>query len=175
MKVACCSRTPFERLLDFFVGDRDLRLVCPQLFVSVDLDLGHDFEAGFEAQGFVVLQMEIGDLGLRYRDQALLVGFFAEIARDQRVQNFGLDLFGETLADNRRRYMPTPEPRKAREFLIFLDECFSFRLTSCTGISTSNLPLGTTIVSVGLTFAFQALTVRTVPFWNWIGVERHWL
>ena len=111
-----------QRLLDFFVGDRDLRLVGAQILVALDLDLGHHFKAGFEAQGFVVLQVKIGDLRLRNRDQSLLVGFFAEIARDQRLDHIALQVFGKTLADDGCGHMSAAEAGDARQLLIFLDQ-----------------------------------------------------
>ena len=131
-----------ERLLDFFIGDRDLRLVGAQLFVSLDFDLGHDFEAGFEAQGFVVLQLQIGDLRLRDRDQALLVGFFAEIAGDQGLDHITLQVFGKTLADDGCGHMSAAEAGDARQLLIFLDQGCSLAIYFFDRNLNCNLPPG---------------------------------
>ena len=111
-----------QGLLDFFVGDCDLGLFGAQFFVAFDLDLGHHFKAGFEAQRLVVLQVEIGDLRLRHRDQTLLVGFFAEVARDQGFDHITLQVFGKTLADDGGGHMSAAEAGDARQLLIFLDQ-----------------------------------------------------
>ena len=120
--MACCSRTPFSDCFDFFVGHGDFGLFRAQLFVAFDLDLGHDFKAGLEAQRLVVLNVEIGDLRLRHRDQSLLVGFFAEVARDQSFHHIALQIFRKPLADNGGGHMSAAEARDARQLLIFLDQ-----------------------------------------------------
>ena len=167
MKVACCSRRAVQRLLDFFVGDRDFGLLGPQFLVALDLDLGHHFKTGFEAQGFVVLQVEVGDLWLRHRDQALLVGLFAEVARDQGLDHVALQVLGKTLADDGGGHVPAAEARDTRQLLIFLDQGFGlagyflerdFNLRSpawccCWSQWGSHLP-------------FRLRAVRTVPFRN---------
>ena len=44
-------------LLYFFIGDSDGGLVGANLLVAFDLDLGHDFEGGFESQRFAFAEM----------------------------------------------------------------------------------------------------------------------
>ncbi len=131
-----------ERLLDFFVGDRDLGLFGAQFLVALDLDLGHDFKAGLEAQRFVVLQVEIGDLRLRYRDQALLVGFFAEVAGDQRFHHVALQVLGKTLADDGCGHMSAAEAGDTRQLLIFLDQGCGLAVYFLDGNLNRNLPPG---------------------------------
>ena len=156
-----------QRLLDFFIGHGDFRLLGAQLLVAFDLDLGHHFEAGLEAQRLVVVQVEVGDLRLRHRDQTLLVGLLAEVARDQGLDHVALQVFGKALPDDGGGHMSAAEAGEARQLLILLDQGIRSRgLLPRRESQPAISRLVLLLVSVGLTFAFQALAVRTVPFRN---------
>ena len=111
-----------ERLLHIRFGNRDLRLIGAQLFVAFQLDFGQHLEGGLETQRFAIVQVQVGHPRLRYWMQAQPLGLLPEKSRDQRLDHVGLDLFGETLADNRRWNMAAPEAGNARHLLIFLDQ-----------------------------------------------------
>ncbi len=131
-----------QGLLDFFIGDRDFRFLGAQLLVALDFDLGHHFKAGLEAQRFVVLQMQIGDLRLGNRDQALLVGLFAEVARHQGLDHVALQVFGKTLFDDGGGDMSATEAGNTRQLLIFLDQGCSLAIYFLDGDLNGNLPAG---------------------------------
>ena len=131
-----------QRLLHFLIGNRDLRLFRPQFLVALNLDFGHDFKGGFKAQRFVVFQVEVGDLRLRYRDQALLVSLFAEVTRNQRFHHVALQIFGKTLADDGCGHMSAAEAGDARQLLIFLDQGFGLAVHFLDGNLNRNLPPG---------------------------------
>ena len=131
-----------QRLLDFFIGHRDLGLFGAQLLVALDLDFGHHFKAGLEAQRFVVLQVQIGDLRLRHRDQSLLVGLFAEVAGDEGLDHIALQVFGKTLADDGGGHMSAAEAGDARQLLIFLDQGIGLAVYFLDGNFNRDLPPG---------------------------------
>ena len=115
-----------QRVFDFFILYDDLRMVGAQLFVALDHDLGHDLEAGLEAQRLAVMNVQVGDLGLRHRNQAELFGFFAEVARDQGLDHVAFQIFFEALLDDGRGHVAGAEAGQARDFLILLDDRFRF-------------------------------------------------
>ena len=131
-----------QRLFDFFIGHGDFRLFGAQLFVAIHLDFRHHFEAGLEAQRFVVFQVEVGDLRLRHRDQALPVGLFAEVARDEGLDHIALEIFGKTLTDDGGGHMPAAEAGDTRQFLIFLDQGIGLAGDFFDGNLNRDLPSG---------------------------------
>jgi len=68
--------------------------------------------------------MQVGDPRLRNGMQAQPLRLLAKEAGDKRFDHVGFDLFGKTLANNRRRNMAAPEPGNARHLLILLDQRF---------------------------------------------------
>ena len=115
-----------ERLLDFLVGDGDLRIVGAQFLVAFDLDLGHHLEAGLEAQRLAVVNVQVGDPRLRDRNQSQLLRLFAEVARHQSLNHIALEVFLEALPDDGSGHVPGAESRQPRHLLILLDDDFSF-------------------------------------------------
>ena len=115
-----------QRLLDFLVGHRSIRLVGAQLLIVFDPDGRHHFKAGFEAQGFAIVDVQIGYARLRNRGQPQLFGFFAEISRNQRVDYVALDAFGKTLLDHGGGSVSGTESGDAGQFLVFLDQGLGF-------------------------------------------------
>ena len=111
--MACCSRTLFSACFHFFVRYDDLRMVGAQFLVAFDLDLGQDLEAGLEAQRLAVMNVQVGDARLRYRNHPQLFRLFAEVARDQRLDHVALQIFFEALPDDRRGHVPGAEARAA--------------------------------------------------------------
>src|SRR6266576_2112568 len=101
-------------------------MVGAKLLIAFDDDLGHDLEAGLEAQWFAVMDVQVGDLRLRNRYQALLLGLFAEIARNQSFDHVALEVFFEALFDDRTRDMAGAEAWQSRHLLIFLDNDIHF-------------------------------------------------
>ena len=67
------------------------------------------------------MEMEIGHSWLRNRVHTQAFRLLPEIARDQSFDNIGLDFFGETLPDDRRGHMASPETWQARHLLVFLN------------------------------------------------------
>ena len=114
-----------ERLLDFVIADCDLGFVGAQFLVAFDGNLRHHFEAGLEPQWFAVMNVQIGDSRLRNRNHAELLGLFAEVARNQRLDNIALQIFFEPLPDDGRRHVPAPKAWQARHLLILLDDGLS--------------------------------------------------
>ena len=72
--------------------------------------------------------MEISDAWLRNRQQLLLLSFLAEITRDQSLDDFVFNLFGETLANDRRRNFALAKTRDARQFLIAVHDALGLRV-----------------------------------------------
>ena len=166
-----------QRIFYFFVFYDDLGVVGAQLFVAFDDDVGHDLELGLESQRLSVVDVQVGHLRLRNRNQALLFGFFTEVAGNEGLDHIALQIFFEALPrdgiGNVRR-----ENRASAPLLILLTIFSISRATSSAGISTEIsrlMPsffavsscaasgvasfLLTLAVSVGLTFPFR-LAVR---------------
>ena len=110
-----------ERLLDFLVGDGNLRLIGPQILVALHLNLRQHFEAGLEPQRLSVLHLQVGNARLRYRNQSLLLSFPPKVLRDQSLNHVILKPIAEALLDDRSRHMPRPKPRQPRTLLIALN------------------------------------------------------
>ena len=153
-----------QRLLDFLVGDHDLGLFRAQFLVALNLDFGHHFKRGLEAQRLVVLQMQIGDLRLRYRNQSLLVGLFAEIARDQRFDHVALQVLGKTLTDDGGGHMSAAEAGNARQLLIFLDQGFGLAIYFFDGNFNLDFPSGAAGGFSGAHIYLSTSTVEPFPF-----------
>src|SRR5215470_2353817 len=101
-------------------------MLGPQFLVSLDLDLGHDLEAGLKPQRLALMNMQIGDPRLRNGDHAKLLGFLAEVFRYERLNHIALQVFLKSLPDDRSGYMPGTEPKQPRHLLIFCDKSFDF-------------------------------------------------
>ncbi len=138
-----------QRFLDFLVFYFDFRMVGAQLLVALDLDLGHDLEAGLEAQRLAIMNMQVGDARLGDRNHSQLFGFLAEVARDQRLDHIALQVFFKSLPDDRRRHVPGAEPGQARHLLIFLDQHFSFAGDFFGGDFDRNLALDAVFLLFG--------------------------
>src|SRR6267378_4703467 len=78
-----------------------------------------------------------------------------EVARDQRLDHVGLDLFRKPLANNRRRNMAAPEAGNTRYLLIFLDQ----RIGLPVDIRDRNLNLN---LALGGAFFGRAVLGRAV-------------
>ena len=92
--------------------------------VALNDDFGENLEAGLEAQGFAVVNVQVGNLRLRHWNHSLLFRLFAEITRNQGLDHIALQVFLEALADDRRGYVAGAEARQARHLLIFLYDFF---------------------------------------------------
>ena len=110
-----------ERLLDFLVGDGDLRLVGAQIFVALDLNLGQHFKRSLEGEGLAVVHVQVGDARLRNRNQAQLLGFPAKVFRNQSLGHVALQAFAKALLDDGSRHMPGAKPRQPGTLLIALN------------------------------------------------------
>ena len=86
--------------------------------VGGDLEVRQDFELSGELQRFAIVQVKVGDARLGNRQQVLLLGFLAEIARHQRLHKIALDFVGETLADHGGRHLALAEAGDARQFRV---------------------------------------------------------
>ena len=64
--------------------------------------------------------------GCETGNQSLLFGFFAEVAGNQSFDHVALQVFFETLFDDRCGYMAGAEARQPRHLLIFLNNHFCF-------------------------------------------------
>ena len=84
------------------------------------------------------MQVKVGDSRLRNRHQVLLLGFLAEITRHQGLDNFVLDIFGETLANDGGRNFAFAEAGNARQLLVAVHDALGFSLTTSAGISMVN-------------------------------------
>src|SRR5438094_8250987 len=89
------------------------------------------------------MNVQVGDSRLRHWLQPQLLRFAAKIARHQSLNHFALDVFGKTLADDRRWHMATPETGQARKFLIFLDQRFGLTGHFLGGNLDLNFPFDT--------------------------------
>ncbi len=138
-----------ERLFDIGFGNRDFRLVGAQIFVAFRFDLRQHFKGGLETQRFALVQVQVGDPRLRYGMQAQALGLLPEVARDQRLDHIGLDLFGKTLANNRRGNMAAPETGNASHLLIFLDQRFGLAGDVRDWNLNLNLAFGGTVFRIG--------------------------
>src|SRR5581483_3648587 len=115
-----------QGIFDFVVGDGNFGAVSAQFLVALHLDLRHDLEAGLELQRLAFVRVQVGDAGLRNRDQAETLGLLAEVFGDERVHNVVLDFLREALADDGGRNMAAAKTRDARQLLIFLDQGVGF-------------------------------------------------
>ena len=68
--------------------------------------------------------MEVGDARLRYRNQALLFRFLAEVSWHEGFDNVGLDVFSEALPDDGGRDVALAKTGQAGQFLVFLNQRF---------------------------------------------------
>ena len=91
-----------------------------QFFVAFNLDLGHDFKAGFEVHRLALGRLQIGYARLRNRDQAESLGFLTKMTRHQRINDVVLNVARKALANDGRRHVAATETGDASQFLIFL-------------------------------------------------------
>ena len=68
------------------------------------------------------MQVQVRHSRLRYGMNTQPLGLLPEVARDQRLDHVGLDLFRKALANNRRWNMAAPEAGNTCYLLIFLDQ-----------------------------------------------------
>src|ERR1035437_7712130 len=72
------------------------------------------------------MQVKVSDAWLRNRQQVLLLGFLAEITRHQGLNDFVLDLFGKTLANNGSRDLALAETGDSRQLLVAIHNGLGF-------------------------------------------------
>src|SRR4051812_514660 len=70
--------------------------------------------------------MKVRDARLRDRVQSLLFGFLPEIAGDQMLDDFGLDVFGKALPNHGGGHFTLAEAGKAGHLLELIDNNFGF-------------------------------------------------
>src|SRR6266478_3596000 len=131
-----------QRFLHIFLGNRDLRLIGAQLFVALQLDFRQHLKGSFEPQRLALVQAQVRHPRLRYGMNAQPLSLLPEVARDQRLDHVGLDLFRKALANNRRRNMAAPEAGNTRYLLIFLDQRIGLPVDVRDGNLHLNLALG---------------------------------
>jgi len=85
------------------------------------LNFRQDFKAGLEAQRLAVVHVEVGDAGLRNRDQALLFGLAPEKFGDQSLGDIALEAFAKALFDDGGGHVPGAEAGQAGAFLVALN------------------------------------------------------
>src|SRR3984885_9597392 len=110
-----------ERLLDFLVGDGNLGLVRAQVFVALDLNLRQHLKTSFEGERLSIMHVQIGNAGLRHRNQALFLGLATKVLRNQSLGHIVLKTIAKALFDDGSRHMPRPKPRQPRTLLIALN------------------------------------------------------
>ena len=115
-----------QRRVDLFVGHRYLLFFRTNLLVAGNVDLRQHLEARLETHRLAFAQIEVGHLRLRNRNQVLLFGFLPEVARNQVLDQFALDVFAEALADDARRNLASPEARHPGMLLKLADNGLFF-------------------------------------------------
>ncbi len=130
-----------QRLLDLFILYDDLGMFRAQFLVSLDVDLGHDLEAGLKRQRFAFVNMKIGHARLRDRNHPELLGFLPEVTWDQSLHHIALQIFLKALADDRGRHVARAESGQPGHFLVFLNEDIRFAGDFIGGNLDRNLPL----------------------------------
>src|SRR5581483_4954062 len=110
-----------QRLLDFVIRNGNFLLFGAQLLVALNLYLGHDFEAGLELQRLAIMDMEIADTRLGYRDQSLFFGLLPKVLGHKRFDDFALDILAESLPNDRGGDVSFAETGQTSEFLILLN------------------------------------------------------
>ena len=112
--MACCSR----RLSRDFPTSSSLTEVSSfsawTFLITRDIEFREHFEGRFEGQRLALVQMEIYDLWLRDRCQVLFCGFLAQEARQEGLQQFLVDVLGETLFHDGGRHFAFAEARDLR-------------------------------------------------------------
>src|SRR6266496_6430375 len=101
-------------------------MIGAQFLVPFDFDFWHDFEAGLEMQAFTIVRVQVGDAGLRNRHQAEPLGFFAEIFRNECVNDIILYVLRKPLANDGGRHMAAAKSRNTGQLLVFLDQRVGF-------------------------------------------------
>src|SRR5215472_1292036 len=154
-----------ERLFDFLVADRNSGFIRAQLPVTLDLDLGHHFEAGLEPEGLAVMDMKVRHSRLGDGSQAQLVGLLTKVTGNQGVDHVGLDVFGKPLANDRRRYVSLAEAWQAGQLLILLNQSLSLACYSVRRNLDCDLSLGTgTSIGFGGTHIYLSAANRPRGF-----------
>ena len=165
-----------QRLFHIFVRNRNLRMFGAQLLIALDANFGHHLEAGFESEGLAILNVQLGDARLRHRDHPQLLGFFAEIAGDQRLHYVALQILGKAVTDHRRWHVPLAESGQPRHLLIFQDDGFGLASDFIGGDFHRNLPLDTVFIVLRFDRIFRSLPFlrdSLLPFssWSMVGLE----
>ena len=130
-----------QRLLDIVIGNCDCGLVGTQFLIAFEFDFREHFERGFEAHGFAVVQMKVGNTRLRNGVEAQSFGFLAEESRDEGFDYVGFDFLRKALADDRGGNVAATEARDARHLLIFLNQSFCLAADFLGGNFDFNLAL----------------------------------
>ena len=91
------------------------------------MNLRQDLERRLEFQGLAFVDVQVGNPGLRHRRQMLLLGFFAEIAGNQGVDNLALDVLSKALANDGGRNLAFAEAGNARQLLIAVHHAVGLR------------------------------------------------
>ncbi len=110
-----------KRLLHFLIGDGNLRLISPQIPVTLHLNLRQHFERGLEGERLSIMYVQVGNSRLRNRNQPLLLSFPAEVFRNQSLDHIILKPIAKALPNDGGRHMPCPKPRQPRTLLIALN------------------------------------------------------
>ena len=115
-----------QRVLHVLIGDIGVDRGDADVIVGREFEFGQDLEGRFEFQRLAFVDVKVGNPGLRNRSQVLFLGFFAEVAGNQRVDDLALNIVSETLANHRGRNLAFAEARHARQLLIAVHDAFGF-------------------------------------------------
>ena len=112
--------------VDFGVGHFRLVIGDGEAAIFAQLELGRDFELGFEGDRLAGVKVHVADVGLADHFQVILVGRGTEEARDQLFENILADISGEALLHQTHRSLARTESRQLYFFLNFEDDALGF-------------------------------------------------
>src|SRR5208282_3265650 len=121
-------------------------------------------EAGLEAQRFAIMHVQIGDAGLRNRDQSLLFSFPAEVFRNQRLDHIILQAIAETLADDGGGHMSGAKAGQPRTLLIALNLRFGLARNFRSWDLDRDLPFDIFLVRFGFSRVLSFCGAHVLPF-----------
>src|SRR5580698_4697640 len=161
-----------ERLLNIRFRNGNLRFICAQFFVAFEFDFRQYLKRRLKAQRLAVMNVQVGNTRLRHRMDSQPLCLLAEVPRNQRFDDVGLDLFRKALANNRRWNVPAPEARNPGDLLIFLNQGLGFTANFGGRYLDLDLAFRTLFCFCGAhSLPFKASTAA----WSRGGAGREWL
>ncbi len=111
---------PLQLRVELLIRQLRARLLHLHVLIAVDGELRQHFKHGLERERLAFVQLQIGDLGLRYRPQALLRNRLAKVLGHQRLHHVLAQRACEARPQHALRNLARTEARNPRQLLILL-------------------------------------------------------